>query len=171
MANSKIWRLMEKVKEALENIEGIAEGKARVRIMAQRAVTPEVFEKIFQVQLEATKPVHAWVIRWNGANDITYPETSLQTVMRDHDLTIFGFKSYSEHSDEEMLQIAERIMDSLTQKKTLGIGLVTDADEPILMHSRTAVANLNQTMLGPVLCSFAEFRVTAREWKGDQQFT
>ena len=159
---SNINGLLNSIKSVLQNVSGSI---GRVRIHPQRTITQESFESIFQIHLNEKRPVNAWVIKLDGISNSTIGAT-LNSYWRDYGITITGFMSFNDSSDNDLMNLAEDILNSFGPKKTLGITDVPATGEPVLFDSNTSLTEFDHGMLGPVLCSTVSFKVTAREWKG-----
>jgi len=151
----------------LQTIEGIKESQAQVRAGYQRAITPEVFEELFQISLEETKPISAWLVVWEGA--AASRPSSLQSLYVDHRFGIIGYKSYNATSDAEIRVIANSVFDSFAVYLTLGMYDAT-IEGTVIEDVQIELTNLGYQSLGPVLCSKAEFLLRARERRGPVQW-
>jgi len=151
-----------KIVARLQTIQGIAGGAGQVRTCYQRAITPEDFESLFQVEvknLETTKPINAWLVVYERATP-SKPD-SLQSLIVEHEFAIVGFQSYNQNSDAAIRELANRILDSFSLYLTLGMyGANIDT---IVEDSSIAIENFSHYNLGPVLCSRADLRITAVE--------
>lgn len=163
---AKVEELLNSVKEVLEKVDGVGQ----VRLFPQRTITEENFEAMFQMQLNGRRPVNAWIIRWDGANN-TRQGATLSSYWRDYTITVIGFMSFNDQSDINLMNTAENILNTFGPKMTLGLSDAPVPGAPTLFDSSIALTEFDHGMLGPVLCSTAAFRITAREWKGITQFT
>lgn len=152
----------------LQTIEGIASGLAQVRSGYQRAITQEQFETIFQISLEKTKPISAWLVVWEGAA-ASRPD-SLQTLFVTHRFAIIGYKSYNTGSDAEIREIAERVLNAFSVYLTLGLHDAT-MNSTIVEDVTIEITNIGYHSLGPVLCSSVELALRARERRVPVQWT
>ena len=166
---AKIEELLNSIKAVLDNVDGIT-GSGRVRLFPQRTITQEDFEATFQVHLNDKRPINAWIIRWDGASN-TRVGATLNSYWRDYSVTVIGFISFNNESDLNLMNIAENILDTFGPKMTLGLTDVPVPGAPTLFESSIVLTEFDHGMLGPVLCSTATFKITAKEWKGIVTFT
>jgi len=163
---AKVEELLNSIKSVLENVDGVGQ----VRLFPQRTITQEEFEATFSIQLNGKRPVNAWIIRWDGATN-TRVGATLSSYWRDYTVTVMGFLGFNNESDLNLMNTAENILDTFGPKITLGLTDVPVPGAPTLFDSSIILSEFDHGMLGPVLCSTATFKITAREWKGITQFT
>lgn len=162
---AKVEELLNSIKAVLENTSGVGQ----VRLFPQRTITQESFEATFQIQLNGKRPVNAWIIRWDGAANSRAGAT-LGSYWRDYLITVMGFMSFNNESDIELMNTVENILDTFGPKVTLGLTDVPVTGAPFIFDGNVSLTEFDHGMLGPVLCSTAILKVSAKEWKYINQF-